>query len=88
MMLALRAMRILAAKMPPYFVGALPTLSALQRFLYLLVTLHILDSMPHHSVDEIQSPARAQGLCVHRFDACLAINRPNRSARHTERRCE
>jgi hypothetical protein len=47
----------------------------LQRFLYLLVTLHILDSMPHHSFDEIQSPARAQELSVHRFDGWLAINR-------------
>jgi hypothetical protein len=33
----------------------------------LLVTLHILDSMPHHFLDEIQSPARAQGPCVRRF---------------------
>jgi hypothetical protein len=31
--------------------------------------------MPHNSFDEIQSPARAQGLCVHRFDGWLAINR-------------
>ncbi len=54
------------------------SLSALQRFLYLLVMLHILDSMPHHSFDEIQSPARAQGLCVHRFDGWLAINRNSR----------
>jgi hypothetical protein len=31
--------------------------------------------MPQHSFDEIQSPTRAQGLCVHRFDGWLAINR-------------
>ena len=49
--------------------------SALQRSLYLLVTLHVLDSMPQHSFGEIQSPAGAQGLCVHRFDGCLALNR-------------
>ena len=38
------------------------SLSALQRFLYLLVTLHILDSIPHHSFDEIRSPACARAL--------------------------
>jgi hypothetical protein len=41
--------------------------------LYLLVMLHILDFYAASSFAEIQSPARAQGLCVHRFDAWLAI---------------
>jgi hypothetical protein len=69
-------MRIFAAKILSLFCGRIADpFSALQRFLYLLVTLHILDSMPHNSFDDIQSPARAQELCVDHFDGWLATNR-------------
>jgi hypothetical protein len=68
-------MRIFAAKMPSLFCGRIAD-PFLQRFVCLLVTLHIQDSMSHHSLfDEIQSPARAQEICVQRFDGWLAINR-------------
>jgi hypothetical protein len=52
-------------------VGALLIPFSLQRFLYLLVTLHILDSMPHHSFDEIQNPARACPA-LHAFNTASA----------------